>query len=642
MAQVLRILRLLTMQTPLLSHDIFSLKASPRRDPIPAPARSIQPESRPFSQIIKDQQQAKLRDPSPKTPANRTNSSNDLRETHSSSSDRQEIDSANRFAIGGETEKLEDKSADNSSALPDDARHIESQDSQAQDQADAAQSRPAKSAETDNSEAPVEPNDQSKIEDSNQGSNDSAIVQEPEVFETSQSSNETADDAVGPVNQIPQEPIADPEITIDNESQVFLPAEPTKSEVESVSGDQSSSTDDSAASPAVRDSGQEQASSQEVIAEDKPKTNQAQSQLPPQSIDNNSRATNQTGTPSSNESQESTAAQPTQQAQQDTTAATNLPLENQPVQPETRSTAKSNSQVNTQPNAQTHAQTSTLSNTQTNAQINQATQVTVGQDQQQSSTQDKPAGGFSESRTDEPKAKSTTDQQAKLDLPPVQDSTSSRSAASARATQIDAAIRIENATGQPVTAQIQAKPVAQVALGNVSLTNVAQGQTLNLFNSSADSLQDPAHARILRGLTATLNQRGGALTMRLDPPDLGQLRIQMTIVRGIVTANFQVQTPQAQALLERSLATLRSALQGQGLTVERLTVQTTPQQTNTHSARHESDQQASQQRNQHDAGQGESKGRRDEHSQNEVSYKAQTPANEYAAFDLNPQPAGAD
>ena len=121
--------------------------------------------------------------------------------------------------------------------------------------------------------------------------------------------------------------------------------------------------------------------------------------------------------------------------------------------------------------------------------------------------------------------------------------------------------------------------------------------------------------------------------MRLDPPDLGQLRIQMSIVRGMVTANFQVQTPQAQALLERSLATLRSALQGQGLTVERLTVQTMPQQTNAQSARHESDQQTSQQRQQHDAGQGESKGRRDEQSQDAMSRKQQFQVNEYAAFE---------
>ena len=71
-------------------------------------------------------------------------------------------------------------------------------------------------------------------------------------------------------------------------------------------------------------------------------------------------------------------------------------------------------------------------------------------------------------------------------------------------------------------------------------------------------------------------------------------------------------------------------------------MQTTPQQTNTQSARHESDQQASQQRQQHDAAQGESRGRRDEQSQDFMSYRSRLLANEHAAFDLNPQPVGAD
>ena len=76
--------------------------------------------------------------------------------------------------------------------------------------------------------------------------------------------------------------------------------------------------------------------------------------------------------------------------------------------------------------------------------------------------------------------------------------------------------------------QLQATPTAQIVTTGVSVNSGAEGQMLNLPNSSADSLQDPAQARILRGLTATLNQRGGALTMRLD-------RSTVTAACGVMT-----------------------------------------------------------------------------------------------------------
>ena len=621
------------MQTLLPIHDQFPIKASPQRDPIPAFIRTTQPASQPFSQIIKDQQQTKTRDLPQETYKTPTPSTNELRETNSNFVSRQSNDAPNRSENGGEKEKFADKLADKSSAIADDARHFESDETNAQEYADTAQSRPAQSAETDTSDAQdvlVEPNNKPKVEDSNQESNDSEIVIPPEIFEPAISSDEVVVESPIHVKPTHKEVVVEPEIPVDNESQTSLPAEPVNSASEPVRDERSSdSGDDRTSKVTVRVSNQSQSSSQTVVVEDNAKTNQVQAQSSQQSSEGNSSDSNQVGANSPNDKHEPISAQP--QVSQDTIIPTNARTEDQPVQTDVRPAAPSNSQANAQ------------SNTQANAQVNQTTQVTVGQDQQQASTEDKPAGkGYSEPRTDEPKVKSTSQQQAKTNLPPTQETTSSRSAASARAAQIDAAIRVENATGQPVTVQVQAKPVVQVIPGSVSVTNGAEGQTLNLPNSSADSLQDPAQARILRGLTATLNQRGGVLTMRLDPPDLGQLRIQMSIVKGIVTANFQVQTPQAQALLERSLATLRSALQGQGLTVERLTVQTTPQQTNTQSARHESDQQASQQRQQHDSAQGESRGRRDEQSQDFMSYRSRLLANEHAVFDLNPQPVGAD
>ncbi len=112
--------------------------------------------------------------------------------------------------------------------------------------------------------------------------------------------------------------------------------------------------------------------------------------------------------------------------------------------------------------------------------------------------------------------------------------------------------------------------------------------------------------------------------MRLDPPELGALRVQMTIVGGNVTASFTAASQQTQALLDRSIFVLRQSLESQGLTVERLTVNGTATTSGgaQQSATRQDDQGASQNQHQHgggggggggqhDAGGSESRGRRE-------------------------------
>ena len=52
-------------------------------------------------------------------------------------------------------------------------------------------------------------------------------------------------------------------------------------------------------------------------------------------------------------------------------------------------------------------------------------------------------------------------------------------------------------------------------------------------------------SRVVRGLSAMVNQRGGVMTMRLDPPELGQLRVQMSLQAGVVSARFFAEQGQA-------------------------------------------------------------------------------------------------
>ncbi|MCA9283931.1 MAG: flagellar hook-length control protein FliK [Phycisphaerales bacterium] len=137
-------------------------------------------------------------------------------------------------------------------------------------------------------------------------------------------------------------------------------------------------------------------------------------------------------------------------------------------------------------------------------------------------------------------------------------------AAEARAAQINAAVdgRDAAATVAPPSGAGADGP------GSTSMT-MAQGAREAAL-ASADPA--PAAAPVLRGLSTLLAQKGGTLTLRLDPPDLGQVRIAVTIQGTTVSASLLASGSEARTLLEGSLGQLRAALEMHGLTVERLAV----------------------------------------------------------------------
>lgn len=96
--------------------------------------------------------------------------------------------------------------------------------------------------------------------------------------------------------------------------------------------------------------------------------------------------------------------------------------------------------------------------------------------------------------------------------------------------------------------------------------STAEGN-LNLTNSTEFSSQT------VKGLMAVLRSGGGALTMKLEPEALGQLRIQMSMNGGNVSVQFHADSPEARMLLQQSLDTLKSALEQNGLKLEQVTIQ---------------------------------------------------------------------
>ncbi|MEM6749878.1 MAG: flagellar hook-length control protein FliK [Planctomycetota bacterium] len=80
-------------------------------------------------------------------------------------------------------------------------------------------------------------------------------------------------------------------------------------------------------------------------------------------------------------------------------------------------------------------------------------------------------------------------------------------------------------------------------------------------------------ARISRGLSAALQQKGGSVTIRLTPAELGTVRIQLQVSGQQVSAQFHAEQASARGMIQNQLHQLRAALESQGLTVDRFGVQ---------------------------------------------------------------------
>ncbi len=199
-----------------------------------------------------------------------------------------------------------------------------------------------------------------------------------------------------------------------------------------------------------------------------------------------------------------------------------------------------------------------------------------------------------------------------------------RDPAVGRAMQVQAGLVVESLTGSAAEPASAGRSV----LGD---RTILTGSPATLTGNAPQSAPD-AGAGLVRGLNAMVNHSGGVMTMRLDPPELGQVRVQMTIAQGTVTAHFQPATAETQAILERSLPALRAALEAHGLAAERLTVQSAPQPAAP--AREQAHDQPGQERHHQDAGGGESRGRRDGAPQD----RQQRGASQAASFELQAAP----
>lgn len=116
--------------------------------------------------------------------------------------------------------------------------------------------------------------------------------------------------------------------------------------------------------------------------------------------------------------------------------------------------------------------------------------------------------------------------------------------------------------------------------------------TFHVPQSPEDQFADANHDKIVTAVRGELLPHGGSMQIRLDPPELGALKIMVEMRDGMMNATFQTSNEQATQLLSHSLNQLKHVLESQGMNVERLQVEQAPR--NEHSGRNSEDGQRQQ------------------------------------------------
>jgi flagellar hook-length control protein FliK len=205
---------------------------------------------------------------------------------------------------------------------------------------------------------------------------------------------------------------------------------------------------------------------------------------------------------------------------------------------------------------------------------------------------DKPVQPVPQARpdADPPSAPRTTSQ-------PHQSSTAAPTAQPANAQTTDAAAQApQQAPARAISApsagdRAAARPITAIAGAS---TPISSKEALGKLSGQAPVLRRAVEQQSIilqtaRGLAAALKNGDGTVTLSLQPPRLGQLKVHLTMADGLIQARMEPTTQAARQLLIDSEHSLRAALEARGLSVERIQVDAVkPPHANDAAPRHDS------------------------------------------------------
>ncbi len=115
------------------------------------------------------------------------------------------------------------------------------------------------------------------------------------------------------------------------------------------------------------------------------------------------------------------------------------------------------------------------------------------------------------------------------------------------------------------------RPAAEAMKVPVSIATPA-GTRVAVRVAEVQALMD----QVSHQMTARVNEGGGTVRLRLDPPELGSLRLEVQVDQNSVRAQALVETARARTLLVESLPQLRQVMAEQGLHLEQFSVTDQP------------------------------------------------------------------
>ncbi len=150
-------------------------------------------------------------------------------------------------------------------------------------------------------------------------------------------------------------------------------------------------------------------------------------------------------------------------------------------------------------------------------------------------------------------------------------------------------VDLKTATSEPTTPV--AGPQVDTADGSIKPVGTADGQSSGSMRLDANrpgrataAARAPANApgpegadqarfvgRVARAFQA-MGDRNGPMRLKLSPPELGSLRIEISVRGGIMTAQVEAETATARNLLLDNLPALRDRLAQQGIKIEQFNV----------------------------------------------------------------------
>lgn len=138
------------------------------------------------------------------------------------------------------------------------------------------------------------------------------------------------------------------------------------------------------------------------------------------------------------------------------------------------------------------------------------------------------------------------------------------------------------AVAPPRAAEIDTNLAGRSASAVATPTSVGAVSGPIRAESAAAAQEPPApeaqetFEQVVLGLRGQFDARSGKAEIRLEPPNLGTVRVSVSLEKGSLTANFQSSSDLVRGLLKENFDQLKSVLESRGVTVDRLAVADMP------------------------------------------------------------------